>query len=105
MVDKSSSWGWRGGVGYVTPQMIKDHLPPPSPDTLILVRPFWHVLCWSLSFPWYPATHTPRLDILRCLPAVLVRFANDHLPMKPSLVLGRQLGPAVCCGPVHATIR
>lgn len=39
VVDKSSNKAWKGGVGYVTPQMVQEHLPPPSPDNLILVRP------------------------------------------------------------------
>jgi cytochrome-b5 reductase len=29
--------GWPGGSGFVTPEMIKQHLPPPSPETQILV--------------------------------------------------------------------
>lgn len=61
MVDKSTNWGWRGGVGYVTPQMVKDHLPPPSPDTLILVRPFHHVLCCSLLLSAVPSRGTQPL--------------------------------------------
>jgi len=77
VVDKSSSWGWRGGVGYVTPQMVKDHLPPPSPDTLILVRPFRHVLCCSLSLSavpshshtetWHPEMSPRRASAFECL--------------------------------------
>ena len=38
VVDKSSNKAWKGGVGYVTPKMVQEHLPPPSPDNLILVR-------------------------------------------------------------------
>ncbi|KAK9840785.1 hypothetical protein WJX81_004485 [Elliptochloris bilobata] len=37
IVDKSKSKKWRGGVGYVTPEVVQEHLPPPSPDNLILV--------------------------------------------------------------------
>jgi len=29
--------GWKGGVGYVMPPIIKDRMPPPAPDSLILV--------------------------------------------------------------------
>jgi len=35
-VDRSSP-GWSFSVGFVTSDMIKDHLPPPSNDTLILL--------------------------------------------------------------------
>lgn len=36
VVDKGDE-GWKGGEGYVTSDMLKKALPPPSPDTLILV--------------------------------------------------------------------
>ncbi|RMZ81661.1 hypothetical protein DV737_g2406, partial [Chaetothyriales sp. CBS 132003] len=29
--------GWKGGVGFVTADIIKDHLPAPSPDVKILI--------------------------------------------------------------------
>ena len=38
VVDKPSGWFWRGGVGFITMDMLKEHLPLPSPDTLIMVR-------------------------------------------------------------------
>ena len=38
VVDKVNSFWWRGGIGYITKDMIKQHLPPPSDDSLILVR-------------------------------------------------------------------
>ena len=38
VVDKVSSFWWRGGVGYITKDMIKQHMPPPSDNSLILVR-------------------------------------------------------------------
>lgn len=28
---------WSGGVGFVTPEMIKEHMPPPGPDMKILL--------------------------------------------------------------------
>jgi cytochrome-b5 reductase len=28
--------GWTGGAGFVTADMIKEHLPPPGPDTIVL---------------------------------------------------------------------
>jgi cytochrome-b5 reductase len=39
VVDKAS-WGgfaWKGGVGYITKNMLKEKLPPPSMDNLIMV--------------------------------------------------------------------
>lgn len=32
-----SGWFWWGGVGYITKDMIKQHLPPPDKDNLIMV--------------------------------------------------------------------
>lgn len=29
--------GWNGGVGFVTPEMIKEHLPRPGPDMKLLM--------------------------------------------------------------------
>lgn len=29
--------GWTGGVGFVTPEMIKEHLPAPASDVKILL--------------------------------------------------------------------
>lgn len=37
VVDKASSKGWGGGVGYITTGMLKAHMPPPGPDSLVLV--------------------------------------------------------------------
>jgi len=37
VVDKPSTTGWGGGSGYITKEMIQVHLPPPSPDTLIVL--------------------------------------------------------------------
>jgi len=36
VVDKPTS-SWTGGGGFITPDMIQTHLPPPSSDTLILM--------------------------------------------------------------------
>lgn len=36
-VDKSTSWFWRGGVGYVTDTMLKEHMPPPSASSMVYV--------------------------------------------------------------------
>ena len=38
VVDKPSGFFWKGGVGYITEDMVRQHLPPPSADSLILVR-------------------------------------------------------------------
>ena len=38
VVDKPSGFFWKGGVGYITEDMVRQHLPPPSNDSLILVR-------------------------------------------------------------------
>ena len=38
VVDKPSGFFWKGGVGYITEDMVRQHLPPPSDDSLILVR-------------------------------------------------------------------
>ena len=32
----TASQGWRGGVGFVTPDMIKAHLPAPAQDVLVV---------------------------------------------------------------------
>ena len=37
VVDKSSSWFWKGGVGYVTEPMLKEHMPAPSKDSMVYV--------------------------------------------------------------------
>ena len=39
VVDKPSSWFWRGGKGHIDADMVKQQLPPPSDKNLILVRP------------------------------------------------------------------
>jgi len=36
-IDKKNSKHWKGGVGFITDEMLKTHLPPPSADHLILV--------------------------------------------------------------------
>ena len=38
MVDKPTSWFWKGGKGHITAGVIKQQLPPPSDKNLILVR-------------------------------------------------------------------
>lgn len=35
-VDRPSE-GWKFSVGFISAEMIKDHLFPPSPDTLVLM--------------------------------------------------------------------
>ncbi|EIE21212.1 cytochrome-b5 reductase like protein [Coccomyxa subellipsoidea C-169] len=37
VVDKPTSFFWRGGKGYITEDTVKKHLPPPSDVSLILV--------------------------------------------------------------------
>ena len=37
VVDKPSSFFWRGGKGFITADMVKAQLPPPSEDNMILV--------------------------------------------------------------------
>lgn len=41
VVDKPSGFYWKGGVGYITEDMVRRHLPPASEDSLILVRGWW----------------------------------------------------------------
>jgi len=36
-IDKQKSKNWRGGVGFVSEEMLKDKLPPPSNDNLVVV--------------------------------------------------------------------
>eukprot|EP00887_Chlorella_sp_A99_P002131 scaffold21.g2131.t1 len=36
VVDKVGSKDWAGGVGYLTPDLLRAHIPPPGPDTLVL---------------------------------------------------------------------
>lgn len=36
-VDKDPGAHWKGCVGFVTKDMIKTHLPPPGPDTMIIL--------------------------------------------------------------------
>jgi len=48
VVDKTSSWFWRGGVGYVTDAMLKTHMPPPSPSSMVYVcgpPPMYKAIC------------------------------------------------------------
>lgn len=37
VVDKAPSSSWRGGVGYVTSAMLKEHMPPPGNDVFVFV--------------------------------------------------------------------
>lgn len=37
VVDKATRKDWQGGVGYITKDMLRTHLPPPSADNLVLV--------------------------------------------------------------------
>jgi len=37
VVDKPSSKNWTGGVGFITDEILKSHLPPPSADNQIFV--------------------------------------------------------------------
>jgi cytochrome-b5 reductase len=37
VVDKAKTKDWKGGVGYVNRDIVKQHMPPPGPDNLILV--------------------------------------------------------------------
>lgn len=48
VVDKSTSWFWRGGVGYVNEAMIKEQLPAPSDDSIVFVcgpPPMYKAIC------------------------------------------------------------
>ena len=38
VVDKPTSWFWKGGKGHITADTVKQQLPPPSDKNLILVR-------------------------------------------------------------------
>ena len=71
VVDKASSNAWKGGVGYLTADILKAHIPAPGPDTLVraccaLVSPLplqssappphcWHLYpdawCWDVAPP------------------------------------------------------
>lgn len=48
VVDKAEAGsGWKGGVGYITRDMLLKALPPPSDDSMVLVRLFsWLSDCW-----------------------------------------------------------
>ena len=35
-VKPDDALNWKGGVGFVTKEMLKEHMPEPSPDTIIL---------------------------------------------------------------------
>ena len=37
VVDKATSWFWRGGTGYVTDAMLKEHMPSPGSSSMIYV--------------------------------------------------------------------
>ncbi|PRW57497.1 NADH-cytochrome b5 reductase [Chlorella sorokiniana] len=37
IVDKASSSSWKGSTGYITQDLLKQHMPPPSDDSLLLV--------------------------------------------------------------------
>jgi len=56
VLDKSNP-GWTGGTGYITPAIIQTHLPPPSPDTLILMcgpPPMMNVMVKHMQTLDYP---------------------------------------------------
>lgn len=57
VVDKASSWGWKGGVGYVTKQMIADKLPSPSDKSMVFVcgpPPMYKAICGPKGTPEDP---------------------------------------------------
>jgi NAD(P)H-flavin reductase len=37
VVDKASSKGWKGGVGYITQDTLRQHMPAPGDKSLVLV--------------------------------------------------------------------
>lgn len=53
---------WKGGVGFITKEMIKEHLPAPSDDTLILMcgPP---VMCQKVLMPYLLEMGYPKEDI------------------------------------------
>ena len=57
VVDKSSSWMWKGGTGYVTEAMLKEHMPAPSSDSMIFVcgpPPMYKAICGPKGTPEDP---------------------------------------------------
>ena len=53
VVDKSSSWFWRGGVGYVTDSMLKEQIPAPSDSSMVYVcgpPPMYKAICGPKKF-------------------------------------------------------
>lgn len=48
VVDKASSWLWKGGQGYVTEEMLKAHMPKPSKESMVYVcgpPPMYKAIC------------------------------------------------------------
>lgn len=57
VVDKASSLGWKGGIGYVTKQMIADKLPAPSDKSMVFVcgpPPMYKAICGPKGTPEDP---------------------------------------------------
>jgi len=48
VVDKSASWLWKGGVGYVTEETLKTHMPAPADSSMVYVcgpPPMYKAIC------------------------------------------------------------
>lgn len=57
VVDKASSAGWKGGVGYVTKDMLIDKMPPPSDESIVFVcgpPPMYKAICGPKGTPEDP---------------------------------------------------
>ena len=59
---KTPEENWTGGVGFITKEMIKERLPAPSDDTLILMcgPP---VMCKNVLMPYLQEMGYPEGDI------------------------------------------
>jgi Oxidoreductase NAD-binding domain len=105
LVDKASSKAWRGGVGYVTADVLSKHLPPPSGDHLVLVcgppglmnavsgdkakdksQGEWHVVRASLK----PVGHNSLYSVCR-----IGHLVPIWQPLIGSSLIGRVANPSV----------
>lgn len=76
VVDKAPSFGWSGGKGFITEDMITTHMPPPAEDNLVLVRPSIARSSFASSFSIapLPCKHATPLG-LACLCTCRLSYA------------------------------
>ena len=67
--------GWMYSTGFIDEAMIKEHMPPPSPDTLVLMCAPARKTCTLYLFFLRFLTHNCMMSPTRCGPPPMVKFA------------------------------